>query len=605
MDKNTNTFEYKLSKSPLAESVLNWYEFDPEKSVLLIGEKSAGLKAFFERRCAEVRTLGADAADARYDYAVCLEDIEQEEAPEQAITRWLSYLKPEGTLIFTCDNRFGLRYFCGTPEKYTELPYLGINGYPDADAERAGRCYSRAELIAALAKAGGLRYKFYYPVPDARMPQMIFTDNAKNGSSAMERLCDYDYEDPRMLGLEHRIFGEMIDAGALPFAANTFLVEVTRDGALSDIDFAIVTTDRGEKRGMATTVKSTGYVYKRPLYQAGEAQLLLLQSNTKTLAQRGVPVVESSVEHDRFGLYMKMPFIAAEQLSTKLDELIETDQKCFFELFDKIFEYTKKACMPGEAGTRVFLDLAPCNCFYVSEDEPLLFYDQEFVSEKTSVEHAVYRTIKYYFASSRRARKVMDAETLYERYNISGEMRKELDAAENDFIKEVRNTDAYDWVFAASTPDPARMNEKIKGLKEARKPYRVGYVPGVFDLFHTGHLRLLERCKERCECLIVGVLTDELVEYYKGRRPVVDVENRMAVIRGLKAADRVIPVDFSNTDKLDAWEQLHYDCHFSGDDHVGHWNDVLEELKKRGSNMEFFPYTQGISTTSLREKSGE
>lgn len=51
-------------------------------------------------------------------------------------------------------------------------------------------------------------------------------------------------------------------------------------------------------------------------------------------------------------------------------------------------------------------------------------------------------------------------------------------------------------------------------------------------------------------------------------------------------------------------EQLHYDCHFSGDDHKDHWNDVWEELKKRGSNMEFFPYTEGISTTKIRGMCG-
>ena len=131
--------------------------------------------------------------------------------------------------------------------------------------------------------------------------------------------------------------------------------------------------------------------------------------------------------------------------------------------------------------------------------------------------------------------------------------------------------------------------------------YRKGYVPGVFDLFHTGHLRLIERCKARCEYLVVGVLTDELVEFYKGKRPVISCEDRMNVIRGLRDVDEVIPVDFSNTDKLDAWEQLHYDCHFSGDDHVNHWNDVWEELKKRGSNMEFFSYTKGISSTEIKE----
>ncbi|MBE5932527.1 MAG: glycerol-3-phosphate cytidylyltransferase [Lachnospiraceae bacterium] len=140
---------------------------------------------------------------------------------------------------------------------------------------------------------------------------------------------------------------------------------------------------------------------------------------------------------------------------------------------------------------------------------------------------------------------------------------------------------------------------------ESKKEYNVGYVPGVYDLFHTGHLRLFERCKERCNYLIVGVLTDELVEYYKGKKPVISYENRARVIEGLKVVDEVIPVDFNNTDKIKAWEQLHYDCHFSGDDHIGHWNDIIEELRKRGSNMEFFSYTEGISSTAIKKKMQE
>ncbi|MCC8066261.1 MAG: glycerol-3-phosphate cytidylyltransferase, partial [Clostridiales bacterium] len=101
---------------------------------------------------------------------------------------------------------------------------------------------------------------------------------------------------------------------------------------------------------------------------------------------------------------------------------------------------------------------------------------------------------------------------------------------------------------------------------------------------------------------IVGVLTDELVEFYKKRKPVISYEDRARILEALRVIDEVVPVDFSNTDKLDAWEQLHYDCHFSGDDHANHWNDVWEELKKRGSTMEFFPYTQGISSTQIRER---
>lgn len=140
------------------------------------------------------------------------------------------------------------------------------------------------------------------------------------------------------------------------------------------------------------------------------------------------------------------------------------------------------------------------------------------------------------------------------------------------------------------------------GNTEAGKKYKVGYVPGVYDLFHIGHLNLIRRCKSRCEYLIVGVLTDELVEFYKHKRPIIPYEERAEIVGALRDVDEVIKVTFENTDKMDAWRQLHFDCHFSGSDHGDDWLKVQEKLREVGANMEFFPYTQGISSTLIGEK---
>ena len=58
------------------------------------------------------------------------------------------------------------------------------------------------------------------------------------------------------------------------------------------------------------------------------------------------------------------------------------------------------------------------------------------------------------------------------------------------------------------------------------KKYKVGYTQGVYDMFHIGHLNLLNNAKAMCEYLIVGINSDQLVEHYKYKVPVVGEEER-------------------------------------------------------------------------------
>lgn len=135
-----------------------------------------------------------------------------------------------------------------------------------------------------------------------------------------------------------------------------------------------------------------------------------------------------------------------------------------------------------------------------------------------------------------------------------------------------------------------------------QEKYKVGYVPGTFDVFHVGHLNLLRNAKKRCEYLIAGVLTDELYEHFKKKKPMIPFEQRAAIVEAIGYVDRVVPVSFENTVKIDAWNRLHYDCHFSGNDHGADWSKDVEQLREVGSNMEFFEYTKATSSTAIKEK---
>ena len=66
------------------------------------------------------------------------------------------------------------------------------------------------------------------------------------------------------------------------------------------------------------------------------------------------------------------------------------------------------------------------------------------------------------------------------------------------------------------------------------------YTSMVADLFHIGHLRLLERAKALGTHLIVGIITDECVFNYKGRQPIFSQDERLSIISAISYVDQAI-----------------------------------------------------------------
>lgn len=134
------------------------------------------------------------------------------------------------------------------------------------------------------------------------------------------------------------------------------------------------------------------------------------------------------------------------------------------------------------------------------------------------------------------------------------------------------------------------------------KKYKVGYTTGVFDMFHIGHLNILKRAKEQCDYLIVGISTDELVQEYKNKTPIIPFEERADIVQAIDYVDKVIPQ--INRDKFWAWKKINFDVMFVGDDWKGNdlFKEVEYEFKKVGVDVVYFEYTKDTSSTILRDK---
>ena len=127
----------------------------------------------------------------------------------------------------------------------------------------------------------------------------------------------------------------------------------------------------------------------------------------------------------------------------------------------------------------------------------------------------------------------------------------------------------------------------------------IGYTTGVYDMFHIGHLNIIRRAKEQCDYLIVGVSTDELVQYEKNKTPVIPFEERVQIIGAIRYVDRVVPQPDKN--KLAAWECYHFNKMFVGSDWQGtpQWKMFEEQFAPLGVEIVYLPYTDGISSTKL------
>lgn len=140
-----------------------------------------------------------------------------------------------------------------------------------------------------------------------------------------------------------------------------------------------------------------------------------------------------------------------------------------------------------------------------------------------------------------------------------------------------------------------------------KKKYKIGYTTGVFDMFHIGHLNVLKRAKEQCDCLIVGVTTDELCYSRKKKYPIISEDERMAIISELRCVDRVVPQ--TNMDKLEAVKEYGADVVFVGSDWKGTeaWNRYEQEFSEVGCEVVYLEHTEGISSSILRDRlnSGE
>lgn len=483
--KSDDRWEVFYHLSSMREAVLNWYDFGTNTNLLEIGGGFGALTGLFSRKCAHVVTLEpvplrAEAMAIRYserknldiyeksltefvtqekfDFVVAVGILETQNNGRENKAIYSDFLqcaskflKPEGKLIFAVENRYGIRYFCGAPEPYSGIPFEGINRFPKGLGK--GYLFDRQEICDILKLAGINNYKFYYPFPDYKIPQMVYSDNYLKGINIRERLIPYYLNKDTLIASEMDLYLDLINNNVLPFFANSFLVECFNNSYPCDVNYATVSEDRGAECGFITAVCDGNIVKKRALYREGIKNLEKSYQNILDLKEKGIKVID----HNLTGNILEMPYEESITCSNYLLNIITEAPDEFISVLDKLYEHILNSSEKnmdqcflddvygkmdwGPVLKKAYIDMVPVNCFYKNDN--LFFFDQEFTMDDCPAKFVMFRAIKYTYIYIKLAEKYVSMQTLKKHFEISDRLWDVFEEVEKRFILSNRNKDLY------------------------------------------------------------------------------------------------------------------------------------------------------------------
>jgi cytidyltransferase-like protein len=486
----------------IRKGLLSWYGFRPDGRILYIQKENDDLVPMLEGASLEITTVPMELTmtdkwqkehSGEFDYIIAVEILETRTDPLEILKLWKGLLKSDGTLLFGMNNRFGIRYFCGDRDPYTERNFDGIEGYQRAYAKKEdrfeGRCYSKEEMREMLAQAGWKRVQFFSVFSDLDNPGLIYGEDYLPNEDLTNRIFPV-YHYPNSVFLEEEcLYGGLIKNGMFHQMANAYLVECPLKGECCNVSHVTSSMERGREKAVFTIIYKSGIVEKRAPYEEGGVRLLSLLEHGKDLEAHGIRVVEARVEDG----VCRMPFVEGETGQLYLKRLLQTDRDKFLEEMDHFrdlilssSEIVRPDQGDGEGAVlkKGYLDMVPLNSFHM--DGTFVFYDQEFCEENYPANEIIWRMVATFYAGAAEAGKLVFREELLERYGLMEKLGK-WQRMEWDFLAKLRKEKEL-----RPYHERCRRNHEIININRQRMNYGAEEYERLFvDVFRNADTRKL------------------------------------------------------------------------------------------------------------------
>lgn len=253
--RNSSSWPHLYHLSNIRENLLEWYDFDPEGTLLEIGAGCGAITGLFCRKTKHVTAIDLSKKRSTINatrnkdknnleiYVGNFEDIKLEEKFDYVtligvfeysiyyvdsdepfmdmLQKAKAFLKPGGKLIIAIENKYGMKYFAGAREDHTGEFFDGINNYDNVERVRT---FSKGTLDGMLRKAGFARNEFYYPMPDYKLPTEIYSDDYLPSAGSLRNTVLAFDRDRYVMFNEAKAFDAVCQDGLFTQFANSFLI---------------------------------------------------------------------------------------------------------------------------------------------------------------------------------------------------------------------------------------------------------------------------------------------------------------------------------------------------------------------------------------------
>lgn len=261
--QKSNEWAIMYHLSPFRQNLLSWYDFTPDASLLEVGGGCGAFSGLFAEKLKNVKVVELSKRRAeiiyhrhkdfdnleifagnlhdiklnrKFDYITLIGVLEyagkytDSTNSGNSFKSFLefikSFLKDDGTILLAIENKFGLKYWAGAKEDHSARLFDSIEDYPNS---KDVQTFGKPELEHLLKNAGFNKQFFYYPIPDYKLPRVIYSDDLlPDKSSVFDPLSPNYDQDRYFLFDENKAFKNIIKNDMFPFFANSFLIEAKR-----------------------------------------------------------------------------------------------------------------------------------------------------------------------------------------------------------------------------------------------------------------------------------------------------------------------------------------------------------------------------------------